>query len=222
MEDHKQSSGDATITRIEKQAKRRQRYNIYVDGEYRFSVHEDVLIRHHLTKGMTLDQQRLQYIAKDEENHQAYLQAIRFLSRRARSSKELEQKLLEKEYDIKTIEQVMEKLVKHGYLDDAHYAKMLAEQRSQSGGKGRRWIRQELSAKGLSEAHIEAAIAHIDDDTEFKHAYALALKRWGRQSDDEHIARKRKVNNFLLRRGYSYEIVRQVLDKLTDDEHHVN
>lgn len=206
-----------TITKIEKQPKRRQRYNIYINDQYAFSIHEDVLIKHSLAQGKIIDEEQQHYISIDEERHQTYHQAVRFLSRKARSSKELERKLLAKNYKQEAIDWAIAKLSEQGYIDDQQFANMLTEQRVLMNAKGKRWIQQELAAKGLSQHHIDEAIAQIDEQTEANQAYEIAKKRWDRFADHKPLDRKRKVNDLLLRRGYSYSIVREVLNRLNDD-----
>lgn len=202
------------ITKIERQKGRNKRYNIYINDHYALSVHEDVLIKHQLHKGQVLSEQEWQQLSEDDVKQRAYLQAIRYLNYRARTSKQLEQKLLDQHYEPHIVEAVIALLKDQKYVDDDQYAHLLAEQRLKSQHRGKRWVRQELAAKGLSNDQIEQAVAHVDEDMERALAYDIALKRWQRMNDVELHVKKRRINDFLLRRGYSYSIVNDVLRKL--------
>ena len=48
------------ITKVEKQKRGKHRYNIYLNEEYAFSVHEDILIKHRLNKGESLHPQEIE------------------------------------------------------------------------------------------------------------------------------------------------------------------
>lgn len=209
-----QHSSTAIITRIEQQKRRKQRYNLYINDEYAFSVHEDVLIKHELAKGQTIDRDRMNVIVQDDEKQQAYNTALRFLSHVARSSKELERKLLEKQFEQHIVAAVIQKLTKQRYIDDEQFATMLTQQRVTYQKRGKLWVKRELEAKGLSAMHVEDAMAQIDEQTESEQAYSIAQKRWERLNNEQPLNRKRKVNDFLLRRGYSYGIVNDVLKRL--------
>lgn len=210
----KEQHSSTTITRIEQQKRRKQRYNIYINDEYAFSIHEDVLIKHQLAKGQAIDSERLESIAQDDEKQQAYHTALRFLSHVARSSKELERKLLEKQFEQEIVDDVIQRLIKQRYIDDEQFATMLTQQRITHQKRGKLWVKRELESKGLSEEHVEGAMSQIDEQTEREHAYSIAKKRWERLKREQMLTKKRRVNDFLLRRGYSYGIVYDVLREL--------
>lgn len=213
-----QHSSTPTITRIEQQKRRKHRYNIYINDDYAFSIHEDVLIKHQLAKGQSIDSEQMNRIVTDDERQQAYHTALRFLSHVARSSKELERKLLEKQYEQLIVDDVIKRLKKQRYIDDEQYATMLTEQRITHQKRGKLWVKRELESKGLSDEHVEDAMSQIDEQTELEHAFSIAKKRWERLKAEQPLVRKRKVNDFLLRRGYSYAIVYDVLKRLGASE----
>lgn len=201
------------ITLIEQQKRRKNRYNIFLNHEYAFSIHEDVLVKHRLSKGLQIDEGRLSQLIHDEEQQNAFLQAIRFISHKPRSKKEIENKLSQNGYEEEIIQVVMHKLMEQKYVDDQEYAKALTEYRIHSQKKGRRWIMQELVHKGIPKSFADQAIEQINEETEYQLAYELGSKRWERQTGSL-LDRKRKVAGFLLRRGYTNDLVNRVISKL--------
>jgi regulatory protein len=89
---------DVWITSVEKQKKSRYRYNIFLNEQFAFSVHEDMLVKHRLLKGEYVNATRIEMIIAEDEYHKAFMEALRFVGRRPRSSKEIELKLKEKGY----------------------------------------------------------------------------------------------------------------------------
>jgi regulatory protein len=206
-----------TITKIERQKRAKDRYNLYIDEQYVFSIHEDVLIKYRLAKGSVINAEEMMAIVQAQDLQQAYVDAIRLLSFRLRSEYELKARLKQKNYELPTIEDTLDRLKREKYLDDALYAEQLTEQRIHSHKKGRNWIKQELQHKGLRPEHITKAMEQIDDETEFTNAFSLIHKKYGASlspdSDVQNI--KRKAIALLQRRGYSSSVVSRVMRKFT-------
>lgn len=205
------------ITLVEQQKKRSNRYNIYINDEYSFAVHEDVLVKHRLTKGQEIDKEQLLIILKSEEHQQAYLHAIRYIMRKARAQHEIEKRLLEKEFEQEIINEVIIKLKSQNLIDDQDFATRLTEHRIQSQKKGRKWVQQELVQKGVSKENVQHALDQIDEEEERRLAYELGKKRWIRQKGTTQ-EKRRKIGSFLLRRGYTNYLVNQVLRELQGED----
>jgi regulatory protein len=208
-------ASEAVITKIELQKNNKHRFNIYLDEAYAFSVHEDILIKHRLLKGQTISEEELRSVLLDEERNDAYLKALRFLGARPRTNKEVRQKLQAAGYEEAVIEETVRRLESERYVDDRQFAKQWTEQRLYSQNKGKAFIRQELLQKGVDRVHIQEALQGIEWEDELSSAVEIGAKKW-RQTSGETLERKRKTAAFLLRRGFSNEVVRQALRKINE------
>ncbi|OPH62004.1 RecX family transcriptional regulator [Paenibacillus ferrarius] len=206
----------AIITLVEKQKRGRHRYNIYINEEYAFSVHEDILIKHRLNKGETIDHQAIEKITIDEERNSAYLKAIRIIGRRPHSAIEVKRKLKEAGYEAPVIDWACEKLIEHKYLNDEEFAQMWTDSRIISQKKGRNLVRQELQQKGINKELVKNAMDTINPDDEFAGAMKIAQTKW-KQTSGKTIDRKRKTGAFLMRRGYTGSIVSKVLAQVSSE-----
>ncbi|MDB5052010.1 MAG: RecX family transcriptional regulator [Bacilli bacterium] len=204
------------ITSVEKQKRSKYRYNIYLNELYAFSVHEDMLVKHRLLKGEYVDAARITAIVTEDEQHKALMEALRFIGRRPRSQKEVKHKLREKGYEDETIQITVQKLIEQKAIDDEQFAALWTEHRIFSQNKGRRWVQQELQQKGLSKEHILGAMANVDEEAEYQAAYDTAKKKWS-TLNGESYERTRKLVSFMLRRGYSNQIVSSIIKKLTGE-----
>ena len=147
----------------------------------------------------------------------AYEQAVRFLAVRPRSVWEVRQKLeryrsRQKESLAEAhIEWVIEKLLGQGYLNDEEFARFWVEQRNQFKPLAPRALRYELLRKGIDERTIESILdGAVDADAAALQAARSQSRRW--QTLDEEMFRK-KMAAFLQRRGFSWPVVRDVLDQ---------
>lgn len=207
------------ITRLVAQKKNPMRVSVYLDGAYAFGVHQDVMIRHTLRIGMDLDVPMQEAILADDALARAKSLAMNYLGSKARSAHEVRQRLERKGFGAETCEHVLGRLEELGYLDDADYARRYAESRFRSKGYGPRRIQQELRRRGITGAIAEAAIAELLGEVDpLAAAREQAAKRWDRlASETDGRKRRKKLGDFLVRRGFGFDVIRQVTDELERD-----
>src|SRR5690625_1305742 len=118
-----------TITKALKLKKSGHRYHIYLDGSFAVGVEEDVLIKNNSHKGLTLSEEDIAKLMDEELLQSAYLLAIRYLSDRIRTKKEIELFLKTKEIEAFIIEQTVRKLVDEKLINDAQLAQSFVRDR---------------------------------------------------------------------------------------------
>jgi regulatory protein len=203
------------ITKVEQQKRHKQRYNIFVNHEFAFAVHQDIVVKYRLLKDSTLTKTFIQNVISEEERHSAFRSALHYIGRAMRSEKEVAHKLLTKGYEGDTIAIVLNMLKQQQLIDDNVYASTLALQRLRMNKKGPLWIQRELIQKGISKEHIRSALNQCDENAVFEQALALAAKRWEQDTGDD-LVKLRKVTQLLQRRGYSTEVIRMAIYKLNN------
>jgi regulatory protein len=121
---------------------------------------------------------------------QALDRAVRVLARRDHSIASLSAKLARAGVDEETQADVVDVLVRAGYLDDGRFARARAAHLA-ARGYGDDWIRADLDKQGVPRAVADEAVAGLVPERE------RALERAGRLGDSERAART------LGRRGFS-------------------
>ncbi|MGH2740782.1 MAG: regulatory protein RecX [Actinomycetota bacterium] len=143
--------------------------------------------------------------------------ALRLLSSRSRSREELRRRLLRAGFHPSEIESAIEDLEGVGLVDDERFAQELTRHEAGRRGKGRRAVVASLRRAGLETAVVERAVMGLENGEE-ERAIGVAEKRArALTSLDPKVARKR-LFEFLLRRGYSYETARAACRKVLGDE----
>lgn len=210
------------ITKIGRQKNNPERYNIYLNEQYAFAVDESTLIKYGLTKGKMLEQFEIDDITYEDEIAKAFNKALHFLSFQMRSEYEVKMKLLDLKFGEAVVQEALRKLEKLGFLNDETYSKALLETKKKTAKKGPRAIQQDLMKKGIDKKLQEQVLNSYTNDEQIEIALQLAEKevRAGAKKTPAQI--KQKVQDLLLRKGYSYSIVSEVLDQLQlereDDE----
>jgi len=216
------------ITALEPQ-KRRGRLNIFVDGQFVIGVGEAVAADLSLRVGREITPEKLREVAGAEEVQKALDSALGLLEVRARAKREIETRLAQKGIEESIIALVITKLVKLELLDDAQFAAQWVEAKTRVGGNrpvGRRRLSSELYAKGVAKDQIADAVEVVTNADELVLARAAASKKVRAVPSDRDALQKerQKLMGFLQRRGFGWEVVKQVTRESlpaagdTDDE----
>lgn len=201
-----------TITSITSQ-KKKERYNIFIDGEYAFPVDESILIKHLLRKGMEVSVGFQKQIEEEDGHYKAYQSALNYLSYALRSEKEVKDDLIEKEYE-DHVESVIEKLKAQRLINDLEYAKSYVRTAANINRKGPRVISQELRKRGIDESKIEDALFEYPDNQQIENAEALIQKKWKKSSKTSQRDKIQKVKAYLMQKGYSNDIIQEALNEV--------
>ncbi|SMO55813.1 RecX family transcriptional regulator [Melghirimyces algeriensis] len=199
------------ITRIEKQKSGAPRYNIYINGNYRFAVHEDVLVRFALSKGMQVDAGEVEHILKEEERNKVRQSALRYLSFRPRTVYEMKQHLAGKGYETTFVDETVTEMIHQRYLDDRRFAEAWVEERRRRKGFGTRMLKQELEKKGVSSKIVDEVLDRLNEDEERELALEMAERRYRRLAGESWPKVERRLGQYLLRRGFVSSLVYELL-----------
>lgn len=195
------------VTRIAKQ-ERRDRYNVFVDDAFYCALSANLLLESGIGEGDVLKPGQLDPFIDRDDAGKVVTKALTYVSRRPHSEAELRTKLGRKDYDEALIEDALLRLNQLGYLDDEAFARQWVEERGQK--RGARLLQAELRKKGVADAIIEQVLA-ADASDEVAEARALAEKRLGRLSGHSPAIVRRRLTDYLARRGYSYQVISEAL-----------
>lgn len=206
-------TGTKEITQIEIQKRNRKRRSIYLDGEFAFGLDEELVYKFDLRQGESIDMATIGQVLVAEEFKSAKDTALRFLGYRARSEKELRDKLTQSGYAEDTIEKVVSELKRMKYIDDNEFAAMFVRDRLRMHPVGSYLLEQELKQKGLSDEIVENALEEAyRKKSQFELAKELAEKKGRSYKNLDDHKKKKRVVDFLLRRGFDWEIVKHVME----------
>ena len=207
------------ITRIETQQKRRDRVNLYVDGEFAVGISKETLLRAALRVGDELTPEYLNTLRSDEDLYQTRAAAMRLLSRRPRAEHELRDRLREKEFADADIARVLADLRAAGLVNDPEFARTFIRNALTLRPLGEIQLRQKLLVFGIDRATVDDAIRDELGTVDMP-GVALGVARKylartaGRGPDDDPQKRRRLVAAMLARRGYAWTVITLVLKKL--------
>ena len=198
-----------TITAIKQQVKRHDRYSVFVDGAYAFSLSEGGLIESKLASGQEISPAQLAELKQAAGLDKAYGNALRYVAMRPRSEWELRDYFRRKQIDDSAGSQIIDRLRGLSLLDDASFARSWVANRRLLKSVSKRRLMQELKQKHIADDIIRAVLEddEADDRTELRE---LVAKKRARYPDNQ------KLMQYLARQGFGFDDIKSVLAEETD------
>ena len=210
------------ITKIEPQKKNPARRNIYGDDEFVVGVSAETLLRFGLRVGDELPPVLITAIEKAEELVGAKGVALRYLTVRPRTEREIRDKLREKEFGDEEIARTITSLKSAGLLDDASFARMYIRDALAGRPAGKMLLKRKLLLLGVEKSVVEDAIEETFSGVDVQ-ATALALARQfikktqNLKKDESPMKRRGRISSFLARKGYGWDTIEAVLKQVISD-----
>lgn len=177
-------------------------------------LHEDLIVKHELRKGLPFPDAKLRELINDTEAHQVYQSALNYISYRMRSKKEVQTHLKNKAFSSGQIERVINRMEEENWLNDQAFAEAYVRSKKSVTSKGPSVIRQELFSKGISEALVDGALSQYTVKDERAQAQKFAEKKQRGWLDRSIQEQRRKVSQALLQKGFSPDVANEVVQQL--------
>ena len=201
------------ITQISAQQKNKDRCNIFIDGEYSFSVSTETVYKFYLKTGKELSEEEITAIKEDGERTSALNRATEYLSKAYKTRKQVKDYLLKKGYSDDAVYYTVSRLTETGYINDSEYARRYFETASKNQGK--KLSAYKLMAKGvrkdvIDEAYEKAAVPSKEN------AAAVAEKYMrNKEIYKENLA---KTYRYLIGRGFSYDEASEAISAFKEND----
>ena len=161
-----------------------------------------------------------------DDSEKYYALALRFLTFRSRSEKEIRDYLLRHSGKLsrerisgEIIDQVICKLKEQKFIDDVLFAKQWIESRNKYRQRGFRVVKMELLRKGITDDIIEEALMMIENVSEREMVLRIVKKRIGKHKGQSRQEIFEKLGAYLLRRGFEYDDVKVAIDEAVRKEY---
>lgn len=202
------------ITKIENQKKNKERYNIFIDGQFACGVNGDTLIKFGLSTNDEISEDALNAIKNFDEYLYSKKISYDFLSYRIRSEKEIRDKLKLKEISSGTIEKTVEHLKELKLLNDEEFARQLVNERLSSKPAGKAVLKQKLYQKGISAGIIQKVLEEsINDTNEKDFVKEIFNKYFNKVKGLDVMTQRKKMFDYLARKGFDFDVIKEVISE---------
>ena len=226
------------ITNIKQGVKNQNRVNVFVDGKYSFSLDISQVVDLKLKVGKVISDSELAEYRKASEFGKLYQRTLEWVLSRPHSIRETRDYLFRKtrsfskgalrgaspsltpserhsSFSKKDVgmsslsNEIIERLIQKGYLDDYKFAEYYVENRFTKKGISKKRLALELTKKGISRDIIEQVLEETGRNDEEEILKIIAKKR--AKYDDE------KLIQYLCRQGFPFETSRNLVQTYETD-----
>lgn len=140
---------------------------------------------------------------------------MRYCAYKERCVKEVTEKLKSLNATPQQEDKITEKLLADNFVNPERFANSYASDKFRLQNWGRMRIGRELKIREIPQALISKALSQIEDEEYLNTFQNLFDKRWNSLSETNFLQRKKKTLDFLLYRGYEYDLIMSRLNKFS-------
>lgn len=193
---------------IETKTAKKEKIEIYADGEFMFTVPAVIWYSSRFRDGDDVMQEELSVLKEQGDSFMAYESAMRMLSLRAHSKHEMTVKLSAK-FSKDAAKAAVNRLENAGLLDDERFALLLAQELYERKGYAPQRILFELKNRGITGNYAENAVNALDIDKEI--SIIRVIEKCG-INENSTIKEKNRVIRRLINMGYSFSDISKYIN----------
>jgi regulatory protein len=197
------------ISSIEPQKNRKNRYNVFADGEFWLGLSDMTIVKNGLKKGVSLTDELKKSVEFDEAYEKQLNYCLKLLAGSDRTLKEIGLRLKRRQVPEDVGAAVLEKLKTYSLIDDNQFVRKLVENRP---GHGYWWFAQKLKEKGIRSDDAKKALEeHLTPELEEDYARVFLGHRSSKLKGLGEKERRLKTIVLLKARGFRSNVISMVL-----------
>jgi len=188
-----------------------KRSSVFIDNSFSFIVSKYVLNKNRIKIGLNINDLDIKNLIFEDNFFNAKKIALNLLAFKGRSSKEIIDRLVKKEFSNEIISNIIDDLIKNKFLNDYEFARVYALDKIRNKKLGPLLLKNELFKKGISKSIIDSIIKEFyDNETKKKLITDIFNKKTNYQIklDKKEL---NKIINYVRRRGYNWEDIQPVI-----------
>jgi len=172
--------------------------------ENEYILHSDIIVKYGITKGSVVSAGNMNKYAFESEVIIATNLAIKYLSSRLKTTKQLQTYLAKKGFSNESINCAIQKLSEYKILDDKNYANVFT--RTYQNTKSKNYMKNKLYTDGVNKNLIDESMQNIDD-------YYACAKAGEKYLKNKTLDKKnlQKLIAHLQYKGFEYDTILKVL-----------
>ena len=200
-----------TITRLEVQARHKDRVNLYIDDVFVTGLTLDTAVKNGLKIGKDVDEKFVVDMIFDSEKQSAFNKTANYMKSSIKTVKQIKEYLNKKGYDEAVINAVVEKLKEYKYLDDSQYVTAFVN--TNKSKYGVRKLREKLKQKGVADANL-SVLDDYDEDVDALKKVAEKYMSHKEKTPENY----NKLYRFLAMRGYNFDDINACVNEIKRSE----
>ena len=196
-------------------SKSKEVFEVVFEDETKLLLNYNIFEKYKVSVDMDFSENEIQEMKYFSDIERAKSRAINYISGKLKTKYEVRLKLKEKDFTEDIIDEVIDILEKEEYLNDRLYCEVFIEDKKQLNGYGKNKIKSLLIQKGVSKSVFEDFLDEFEYEEEFDNALKMGIKKLNLLSNEEDIFKKKqKLINYLAYRGFSFDVINDVLREI--------
>ncbi len=188
------------ITEIRQQKRRKNRYSLYTEDGFLFSLSDETIIGNGIKTGSEISGEEAERLRKEDTLKYAKETAFSYASYAPRTEKQVLEKLSRSGVDEKTAEAALETVRSYGYVDDGEFAREFA--RVQLKKYGPAVVIMKLRANGVDDSAARECVEELYSEENARNIFEAVGKKYAGLPERE---RKAKISAAMARKGFSWD-----------------
>lgn len=184
-------------------------YTAFLNDHREVSIYEELVLKYDLFLKKNISDKELERIKKENSLLEVYYEALKYLTRKMRSRKEVDEFLRKKEYSKKCRDFVLEKLKKEGYINDQKFLEAFLHDQLTLTLYGPFKIKKELEKLGILDYSL---LDEISDKVWQERILKIVKKREKSQKKESEKLFKKKLEMYIYSYGYSMSMIESILE----------
>lgn len=189
-------------------------YQVFFDNGNNIDISEEIILKYNLLLKKDVDNKLIDQMLDENKVYIAYNLAIKYISTKMRSKKEIREHLSKKEFDKDSIDEVINILIKNKYIDDDSYAKAFVNDKVLLTNDGPYKIKNKLNELGISDSTAYKALESFDIDTQKEKIEKIAKKMISTNRNKSASILRNKIVLYLVNLGYERSVINSVVSTI--------
>lgn len=187
------------------------RYKLELEDSKPVELYEETILKYELLLKKRIDDSEMIEISEYDKEWDVYYVGLKALKSRFKSTKELRDYLIRKEYPCELVDKAVEKLLKQGYLNDELFAKSYINNQMVTSSRGPIKISNDLFSKGISQSIVNKEIEVFTEEIQLEKINKIIKISLKSNRTRGGIVLKNKIINDLVNSGYDVSIINKVI-----------
>lgn len=187
------------------------KYKVFLENGEVITLFEDIIINNNLLITKEILEEEKDSILKENNNYDAYNLALKYLSIKMRSKKEVVEYLSKKDISNDNINGIIERLEKNNFINDRKYAEAYIKDQINLSNNGPYKIKNSLINLGVKEDIINELLSYIDSNIIKEKLTKLINKQLKIKKGSKNML-KIKLVNYFSNLGYDKGLILDILN----------
>ncbi len=189
------------------------RYIVYLKNKKEIILYDEVILKFNLLNNKNLNEEKLEEVQKYNDELDSYYKALKYLTIKMRTKKEIRDYLKKKDFGEEVIVKTITRLEKEEYINEKKYIHYYILDQINLTLNGPQKIKKVLLQKMLDENTINQELSRIDNKVWLEKCHKIINKKLTANKDSK-IIFLNKIQTHLFKEGYSKDIYNDLIQNI--------